>query len=785
MGSKRVINWVLLGIFLGLLLGTAMLGAFNHDSGEIFSKQPNCSLESLGSTNPSSPTLLSDDSAYSDYYYYSSYYYYRTSSTASSSYYHAIWIKPSSNDFDLALYSDSGYSSLIAGSYAGGTTLDCVLVRPSSSQYYYAKGWSCSGDGSVYIEYEDSSDSLTVGSSYACALSSTECMEVYMVYLYYGSSYSFTLDVPSGADYDLYLYYLSSGSATSYLSFTRGSATSGSGYDESILNYAPSYTSYYAIIVAWKSGSGTAYLYPAYSSVSTTVLNDDSPSYQSYSAGTYNYYQTGTASSSYYQVVWVQPSSSYNFDLYLYSDSAYSTLRASSTRGSGFLDWVVFYPSSSQYYYPMVYSYDTGSGYIEWEDSSSGVSTGNSYSCYPSSSNCIETYRIYLYSGSSYSFTLDVPSGADYDLYLYYLSSGSATTGYSGYTRCSVTSGSGYDESISSYTPSYTGYYAIIISWKSGSGYAYLYPTSSSGSYTSLSDETALYQSYSSSTNYYYQTGYAYSGYYHVIWVHPTSSSYSDNLYLYSDSSFNYQLASSARGSGDLNWVVVRPSSSQYYYPRVYSYSGGYAYLEWESSSSSLYVGGSTYDSLGSSECVEIYEVYLSSSKTYTFTLDTPSSGDYDLYLYGVYYGGATGSSGYSGCSVAYGSGQDESISNFKPSTSDDYLIMVVRSSGSGSFTLTLKESVTMSPGAIVLVIFGILATIGISAGVYKKYSGQRRPAQPQRTVQGPTQAVKPIPQKLEPPKIIQKLPQSITCAYCQSKNDLNGLFCNNCGCEL
>ena len=387
---------------------------------------------------------------------------------------------------------------------------------------------------------------------------------------------------------------------------------------------------------------------------------------------------------------------------------------------------------------------------------------------------------IYLNSGTTYSFDLDLTSWMDYDLYLYYLTAGSAAS-YSGYVSYSCNWGEDIDEHIS-YTPSYTGYYAVVVARQSGSGTAYLYTSIYSGSYTSLSDEAASYQSYSSYTNYYYQTGYAYSGYYHVIWL---SSSYSDNLFLYSDSSFNYQLASSARGSGDLNWVVVRPSSSQYYYPRVYSYSGGYAYLEWESSSSSLYVGGSTYDSLGSSECVEIYEVYLSSSKTYTFTLDTPSSGDYDLYLYGVYYGGATGSSGYSGCSVAYGSGQDESISNFKPSTSDDYLIMVVRSSGSGSFTLTLKESVTMSAGAIVLVIFGILATIGISAGVYKKYSGQRRPGQPQRTVQGPTQAVKPIPQKLEPSKIIQKLPQSITCAYCQSKNDLNGLFCNNCGCEL
>lgn len=513
---------------------------------------------------------------------------------------------------------------------------------------------------------------------------------------------------------------------------------------------------------------------------SPTYLSDDSALYEYYSSSGYYYYRTSSsASSSYYHVVWYIGSSSDN--LYLYSDSSYSSMIGSCSSGS--LNWIVYRPSSSGYLYPRTYSNSGGYGYIEWEDSSYSLSIGYSESGSLSSSEYIEIYNVYLSSSSSYSFSLDVPSGGDFDLYLCRLSYGSWVC-HSGFSTYSANSGSGYDELISSYRPSTTDYYAIIVKRTSGSGTYYL--SASSGAATpSLTEESALYQSYSSYSSYYYQTGYADSGYYHVIWLQPTSSSYYDYLYLYSDSSYSTEIAWSAEGYGELSWVVVRPSGSQYYYPEVYSYSGGYAYIEWECAYTYLSVGDTSGSSLSSSECVETYVAYLSSSKRYTFTLNTPSGGDYDLYLYRLSYGDATSRSGYSACSTNYGSGDDESISNYDPSYTGDYLIMVVRSSGSGSFTISLEESVTISPGAIFLLVFGILATIGISAGVYKKYSRQRRPGQPQGPVQAPPQAVKPIPQKLESGKYIQKGSNYITCAYCQSKNDMTELFCNSCGSEL
>ncbi len=522
---------------------------------------------------------------------------------------------------------------------------------------------------------------------------------------------------------------------------------------------------------------------------SPTSLSDDGYIYESYSASTNYYYRTSTASSSYYHVIWVQPTSTAdNFDLYLYSDSGYSTLRTSSGRGDGYLDWVVFRPSSSTYYYPRVYTYDVGNAYIEWEDGSSSISYGGSYGVPVSSSECVELYRVSLSSSNTYSFTLDVPSTGDYDLYLYYLSYGSYTS-YTGYTRASAATGAGYDETISGFNPYYTGDYAIIVTWKSGSGTPYLSYSYSSGSYTSLADDSADYEYYdTSSTYYYYRTGTAYSSYYHVVWLQPVDSNDDFDLRLYSDSSYYYQQATSMRGSGLLDWVVFRPSSSQYYYPVVQRSSGtGYAYIEWEDSSYSLSMGGSYSGSLSSSECIEIYEVDLNKNKKYDFDLSVPSSCDFDLYLYRLSSGYATSYSGYAKGSASSSLGADEKISGYKPSYSDSYAVVVVRKSGSGSYTLKVDDVSVLNPGIVALIIFGVIAVIGISVAVYKNYRPQqttpRRDVRPSPTLYRPQ-----IKQTVynQPPVVLKKpITNYIFCPYCGSKRVKIELFCKNCGSEL
>jgi hypothetical protein len=243
-----------------------------------------------------------------------------------------------------------------------------------------------------------------------------------------------------------------------------------------------------------------------------------------------------------------------------------------------------------------------------------------------------------------------------------------------------------------------------------------------------------------------------------------------------------------------LNLVVFRPySSGYYYYPEVYASSGsGSAYIEWKYSSSSISIGSSYSCYLSYSNCVEIFQAYLNTGTTYSFTLQTPSGGDFDLFLYRVSSGSATGYSGYIRGSATSGQGSYEYITNYAPSYSDYYAVIITWKSGSGTAYLTSSSvnsnsNKPINPAMPIFIVFGILATLGISAGVYKNYIGQQRnPArQPQRPTQITMQTVKAIPPKMEPLKVIQKPPPVLVCDYCQSKNEMSELFCRNCGSEL
>ena len=427
----------------------------------------------------SNTTYLYDEYAFYDYYSSLSSYYYLTNGAPSTSYCHVVWLQPTevNDDFNLYLYSNSGYSTLRASSTRSAGALDWVVFRPSSAQTYYPKVQRKSGAGYAFIEWEAGSSTLSIGIPLSASLNYSECIESYRVYLSVGTPYNFTLDVPSGADYDLYLYYLSSGNAISWNNYVGSSTNSGSGIDEKIVDYSALYTDYYLILVVRKYGIGTFSL--TYVSNTRILLSDDSELGQSYgSSYTDVYYRTSSmASSAYYHVVWLQPYyADDDFDLYLFSDNSYSNFKASSTRGDGCLDWVIFCPSSSQYYYPMVDTKaDTGAAYIEWEDGSSTISSGSYVSGSLYYYDCIELYQATLSTSKKYDFSLSVPSGCDFDLYLYFLNSGSAITGSSVYLNASVHSSAGYDESIDDFQPPKSGNYAIIVVWKSGSGSYFLY----------------------------------------------------------------------------------------------------------------------------------------------------------------------------------------------------------------------------------------------------------------------------------------------------------------------
>ncbi len=307
---------------------------------------------------------------------------------------------------------------------------------------------------------------------------------------------------------------------------------------------------------------------------------------------------------------------------------------------------------------------------------------------------------------------------------------------------------------------------------------------------TVLYDGSYLNEYFSSSYNYYYyRTGYASSSYYYVVWLWATETGDDFDLYLYSDSSYSVQKASSSRGSGYLDWVVFR-SSGQYYYPRVYRLSGsGYANIEWESAMT-VSMGDSYSAYLGSSNCIETYQVHLDSNKKYEFNLEVPSGGDFDLYIYYLSSGYATGYSGYYTSSESYGSGTDETITDFEPSYSGDYAVLVVRSSGSGTFYFEVDHSHIDPAIIVVIVIIVVFVVLALAVVMYNRFQRpprlppgvQRPPATPGSEQLRPGEADRPAPPSIQ---TAPQIPPFIRCLSCGSANRSENIFCRTCGAEL
>ena len=713
-------NWhkktILLSIVLCLFIGLILSVPWSQRAPNLPVNLKDSSYSSSQSSDPNHPHSLYDDSSVYDYYNASSYYY-RTEN-ASPSYYQVIWLQPQDiqNNFDLYLYSDSNYSNLKVSSFRGAGLLDWVVFHPNITQDLYLKvSTLSSSNGFAFIEWEDSSNYLSVGSSISNNLNSPDSLEIYQISLLNTSTYRFKLEVPSEGDFDLYLYQLNPGMGANYNGYSARSKTLGNGFIEFISNYTPAKSGDYAIIVVRSSGSGTFTLSVTTFPSAPAILADDLSLNEHYNASATYYYRTENATPSYYQVIWLQPQDKqHNFNLYLYSDSKYSNLKGSSLRGAGLLDWVVFRPNIPQYFYAEVYALpgSSGNASIEWVDSSQGLYLGTPVSAPLSSAECIEIYQVYLTTSTKYRFSLEVPDGGDYDLYLYYLNPG-ATTNNAGYSRRSINSGNGSDELIYNFYPTSSGYYALIVDRVNGTG---IY-TLSMSSIQTLHNDLAAYGYYDASTSYYYQTDYASSTHYHVIWVQPAVvfDTINFNLFLYSDENYSQFMASSFGELGPSEWIIFRPSISQIFYPTVVTYFGNemFAYIEWESSSDLSYSGVSGV--LNASECVDIYETYLLRESKWKFTLEVPNEGDFDLYIYHLNSGEVTGYSGYVSSSRTVGNGIDEVISNFEPTYNGDYAVFVVRSSGSGNYTLTYEFSIPNPFPGIYLDYILLLAGLGIT----------------------------------------------------------------------
>jgi hypothetical protein len=230
---------------------------------------------------------------------------------------------------------------------------------------------------------------------------------------------------------------------------------------------------------------------------------------------------------------------------------------------------------------------------------------------------------------------------------------------------------------------------------------------------TYLYDDSALSEYYSSS-GYYYYDAYWYSSDYQLIWLHTTNTA---SFTVYSDSSYSTTVGYSTSDYG-VDWYVYRPSYSQDYYPKVYmSYSGYSGYIESESGYD-MSTGSSYSFYLGSSEYGEIYEVYLSSSDNYVVTLDVPSTGDFDLYVFYSYSGDDYQ---YDYHSSTSGTGTDEEITLTPPSYTGYYAIVILEASGYGTAYLEVRTVAGVPGFEISFIIMALAASILLGLVFFNK----------------------------------------------------------------
>ncbi|MHA1267611.1 MAG: hypothetical protein ACTSRS_20410 [Candidatus Helarchaeota archaeon] len=250
--SKRNVSFLIMGL---MIWGFLQSVCFSINTPRRIEMRTNIALTPMASTNPSAPDYLTDDFSVYEYYGSTSTNYYYDTYTMGSYDYHLIWLytESSSDDFDLALFSDSGYSNQV-GASASSSQWDWIVYRPLVDQKMYPRVYTFSGTGYAYIEAESSWD-ISVGStSYSEWYEEAETGAIFEVYLNAGTTYVVTLNVPSGANLDLYVCRVAPGTTTKQDYYT--STSSYYGQSERIV-FNPTYTDYYAIIVLRKGGSGS------------------------------------------------------------------------------------------------------------------------------------------------------------------------------------------------------------------------------------------------------------------------------------------------------------------------------------------------------------------------------------------------------------------------------------------------------------------------------------------------------------------------------------------------
>lgn len=222
------------------------------------------------STNPLTPVTLVDDMSVWETYDVAGPFYYDAffQLPPTKSYYHLVWLYcwSATYNYDLFLYSDSSYS-IEVGNSQSSTKWDWIVYRISSAKTMYPKVTTVSAVGfdDADIEYEAAVD-MDVGLSFDIDLDSAgEIFELLEINLASSKTYTFTLNVPATADFDMVIFRTAAESSTQL--DVHKAETLGAGADETI-TFSPDTSTWYAVVIFLKSGSsGIGYLTAAESGI--------------------------------------------------------------------------------------------------------------------------------------------------------------------------------------------------------------------------------------------------------------------------------------------------------------------------------------------------------------------------------------------------------------------------------------------------------------------------------------------------------------------------------------
>ena len=551
--------------------------------------------------------------------------------------------------FDLYLLDADG-NEVSSSTYDAGFN-QAFFYTPSESGTFFVAVQRASASGTyILMANQIMLRTLTLRSDETHNLSSGS--DYYSVTLSAGTPYAFDLDVPSSADFHLYLFDADG-------NFLRSSRSFSTGADERV-TYIPSESGNFIVEVQRSSGSGTYTLMANQVMPRTLTLGTDET--QSLSSGS-DYYSVTLSAGTPYEFKLDVPAG-VKFNLYLF-DADGNEVRSSRSFSTGVDKRVTYIPSESGNFIVEVQR-SSGSGTYTLmanqvmprtltlgTDETQSLSSGSDY------------YSVTLSAGTPYEFKLDVPSGVNFDLLL--------LDADGNQVRSSTSRGAGVDEAFF-YIPPESGTFIVEVrSFSSSSTYTLRANQVTSRTLTLGTDET---QSLSSGSDYYSVTLSAGTPYEFKLDV-PSGVNF-DLLLL--DADGNQVRSSTSRGAGvDEAFFYIPPESGTFIVEvRSFSSSSTYTLMANQVTPRTLTLETDETQSLSSGS--DYYSVTLSAGTPYEFKLDVPSGVNFDLLLLD-----ADGNQVRS--STSFSTGVDEAFF-YTPSESGTFIVEVRRRYGSGTYTL-------------------------------------------------------------------------------------------------